>query len=86
LRRVNIKKSGEPLGINIFSDDSSGVYISHVTEHSVASKVGLQVGDQILEVCGINMRSASYQLAASVLWQCGDSVTMLVQYSPDSMS
>jgi hypothetical protein len=43
-----------------------------------------QVGDQLLEVCGINMRSATYQLAANVLRQCGNSITMLVQYSPDS--
>nr|CAD7203394.1 unnamed protein product [Timema douglasi] len=41
------------------------------------------VGDQLLEVCGINMRSATYQLAANVLRQCGNSITMLVQYSPD---
>lgn len=44
----------------------------------------IQVGDQLLEVCGINMRSATYQLAANVLRQCGNSITMLVQYSPDS--
>ncbi|PSN54915.1 hypothetical protein C0J52_01656 [Blattella germanica] len=43
----------------------------------------LKVGDQLLEVCGINMRSATYQLAANVLRQCGNSITMLVQYSPD---
>lgn len=30
------------------------------------------------------MRSATYQLAANVLRQCGNSITMLVQYSPDS--
>ncbi|KAL4154183.1 hypothetical protein QTP88_002016 [Uroleucon formosanum] len=83
LRRISIEKSVEPLGINIFSVDSSGVFISYVTEHSVASKVGLQVGDQLLEVCGINLRSATYQLAANVLRQCGNSVTMLVQYNPD---
>jgi len=29
------------------------------------------------------MRSATYELAASVLRQCGDSITMLVQYAPD---
>nr|CAD7417356.1 unnamed protein product [Timema poppensis] len=29
------------------------------------------------------MRSATYQLAANVLRQCGNSITMLVQYSPD---
>lgn len=30
------------------------------------------------------MRSATYELAASVLRQCGNSITMLVQYLPDS--
>lgn len=47
--------------------------------------MGLQIGDQLLEVCGINMRNATYDLAANVLRQCGNSITMLVQYSPDSM-
>ena len=28
------------------------------------------------------MRSATYELAACVLHQCGDSITMLVQYNP----
>jgi len=86
LRWISIEKSVEPLGIQISCVDSGGVFVSTVSEHSVASKVGLQVGDQLLEVCGINMRSATYQLAANVLRQCGNSITMLVQYSPDSMS
>ncbi|XP_046989879.1 disks large homolog 5 [Schistocerca americana] len=83
LRRVHIDKSAEPLGIQISCLESGGVFVSTVSEHSLASQVGLQVGDQLLEVCGINMRSATYQLAASVLRQCGNSITMLVQYSPD---
>ncbi|XP_054265704.1 disks large homolog 5-like isoform X2 [Macrosteles quadrilineatus] len=84
LRRVHIDKSVEPLGIQISClEKSGGVFVSTVSEHSLASQVGLQVGDQLLEVCGINMRSATYQLAASVLRQCGNSITMLVQYAPD---
>ncbi|CAI6367682.1 unnamed protein product [Macrosiphum euphorbiae] len=83
LRWISIEKSVEPLGIQISCVDSGGVFVSTVSEQSVASKVGLQVGDQLLEVCGINMRSATYQLAANVLRQCGNSITMLVQYSPD---
>lgn len=83
LRRVHIDKSAEPLGIQISCIDSGGVFVSTVSDNSLASQVGLQVGDQLLEVCGINMRSATYQLAASVLRQCGDSITMLVQFSPD---
>lgn len=84
LRRVHIDKTVEPLGFNIAKFDSRGVFVSTVTEHSLASQVGLQIGDQLLEVCGINMRSATYDLAAHVLRQCGNSITMLVQYSPDS--
>lgn len=84
LRRVYIDKSVEPLGIQISCLESGGVFVSTVSEHSLASRVGLQIGDQLLEVCGINMRSATYQLAANVLRQCGNSITMLVQYSPES--
>ncbi|XP_072743459.1 disks large homolog 5 isoform X6 [Anoplolepis gracilipes] len=83
LRRVHIDKSVEPLGIQISCLNSGGVFVSTVHEHSLAAQVGLQIGDQLLEVCGINMRSATYQLAANVLRQCGNSITMLVQYSPD---
>ena len=80
--RVYIEKSSEPLGIQIFCRNSGGVFVSSVHQASLAAQVGLQVGDQLLEVCGINMRSATYQLAARVLHQCGDSITMLVQYNP----
>ncbi|XP_014262219.1 disks large homolog 5 isoform X2 [Cimex lectularius] len=83
LRRVHIDKSVEPLGIQISCLDSGGVFVSTVYENSLASQVGLRVGDQLLEVCGINMRSATYELAANVLRQCGSSITMLVQYSPE---
>ncbi|GLG94078.1 Disks large 1 tumor suppressor protein, partial [Gryllus bimaculatus] len=83
LRRININKSAEPLGIQISHLESGGVFVSSVSEGSLAAQAGLCVGDQLLEVCGINMRSATYKLAANVLRQCGDSITMLVQYSPD---
>lgn len=84
LRRVHIDKSQQPLGIQIYCPPSSGgVFVSTVNDNSLASQVGLQVGDQLLEVCGINMRSATYTIAAQVLRQIGNSITMLVQYSPD---
>ncbi|CAL4070670.1 unnamed protein product, partial [Meganyctiphanes norvegica] len=83
LRNIYIEKSAEPLGIQIRCLENGGVYVSSVTVNSLASQVGLCVGDQLLEVCGINMRSATKQLASTVLSQCGTSVTMLVQYNPD---
>ncbi|KAG1674896.1 Disks large 5 [Nymphon striatum] len=84
VRSIFIDRSAEPLGIQISCGTSGGIFVSSVTENSLASRTGILVGDQLLEVCGINMRSATYQLAASVLRQCGDSITMLVQYNPDS--
>lgn len=81
-RRVHIDKSEKPLGITIRCRENHGVFVSHVGEDSIASKVGLQIGDQLLEICGINMRLASYDIAARFLRQCGNSITMLVQYNP----
>jgi C-terminal processing protease CtpA/Prc len=59
------------------------VFVSQVNENSLAALAGLLVGDQLLEICGINMRNANYTLAANVLRQCGDTIRMLVQYNPD---
>lgn len=52
---------------------------------SIASRAGLRSGDQLLEVCGINMRDANHKIAAKILQQCGNPMTMLAQYCPDSM-
>lgn len=85
LRRVTIDKSVEPLGITIQCNNKGvGIFVSTVTANSIASQVGLQTGDQLLEICGINMRYASHDNAAKVLSQCGNAITMLVQYCPES--
>ncbi|GBN69421.1 Disks large 5, partial [Araneus ventricosus] len=83
LRNICIEKSTEPLGIQISCGEGGGIFVSSVTPNSLAAQAGLQVGDHLLEVCGINMRSATYGLAANVLRQCTDSITMLVQYNPE---
>ncbi|XP_058454289.1 disks large homolog 5 isoform X2 [Malaya genurostris] len=84
LRYVHIDKSEMSLGIKIFCQgNGGGVFVSNVGENSLASKVGLHIGDQLLEVCGINLRKATYELAAHVLRQCGNSITMLVLYNPE---
>nr|XP_042896904.1 disks large homolog 5 isoform X2 [Parasteatoda tepidariorum] len=83
-RSICIEKSTEPLGIQIScGEDKAGIFVSSVTKNSLADQAGLQIGDHLLEVCGINMRSATYGLAANVLRQCMDSITMLVQYNPE---
>ncbi|XP_055386294.1 disks large homolog 5 [Condylostylus longicornis] len=84
LRRVTIDKSDKSLGITILcNNNGNGIFVSSVQEKSIASRAGLQIGDQLLEVCGINMRQATSEMAAQVLRQCGNSITMLVQYNPE---
>ena len=85
IRSIYIEKNFEPLGIQISCDikGNGGVFVSCVTPKSIAAQAGLMVGDQLLEVCGINMRTATYKLAANVLRQCGNSIRMLVQFNPD---
>lgn len=85
LRRVTIDKRDKSLGITIqCNKNGGGIFVSTVADKSTAMRAGLQVGDQLLEVCGINMRAATNEIAANVLRQCGDSFTMLVQYNPES--
>uniref|UniRef100_A0A336M413 CSON011799 protein n=1 Tax=Culicoides sonorensis TaxID=179676 RepID=A0A336M413_CULSO len=84
LRVIQIDKVDSPLGIKIVqTQEKGGIFISSVTEGSLASQIGLQVGDQLLEVCGLNVRSATYEFTASILRQCRESITMRVQYYPD---
>ncbi|XP_011314255.1 disks large homolog 5 isoform X2 [Fopius arisanus] len=83
IRRLKIDKSVEPLGIRIFCLEKKGVFVSAVSENSLASKVGLQIGDQLLDVCGINLRTADYPSAAKVLRDARTgAITMQVQYNP----
>ena len=41
-----------------------------------------QVGDQLLEVCGINLRNAGKEQAALVLHHSSSTITMKVQFNP----
>ncbi|XP_065324409.1 uncharacterized protein LOC135931311 isoform X1 [Gordionus sp. m RMFG-2023] len=63
--------------------DKGGIYISFIETDSLAYLAGLQVGDQLLEICGINLRNATYSLAANVLRNCGQHMTILAQYNPE---
>ena len=87
IRQFHIDKSGEQLGIKIeevsIQSEVAGIFVSRVSADSLASRVGLKVGDQLLEVCGINLRTAKYTQAAHVLHRAGKSVDIKVQYNPD---
>lgn len=52
-RKTIIEKGQNPLGIIIRQGQSNGIFVVGVNEGSVASKVGLRCGDQLLEV-GLN--------------------------------
>lgn len=84
LRRIKIDKSAEPLGITLQCNEGGGIFVSTVAANSIASRAGLRCGDQLLEVCGINMRDTNHKFASKVLRQCGDTMDILAQYCPDS--
>ena len=41
-----------------------------------------KVGDQLLDVCGLNLRACGKEQAAMVLHQVRDTITMKVQFNP----
>ena len=45
----------EPLGIKIETARGGGIFVSSVSEKSLAAQAGLEVGDQLLEVSYIVM-------------------------------
>lgn len=49
-RKTVIPKGQYPLGITIAQGSSNGIFVTGVNEESIASKVGLKYGDQLLEV------------------------------------
>lgn len=82
-RTITFEKSSEPVGFQIQGGPAGGIFVSAVNDNSLASQAGLVIGDQLLEVCGINMRNATHEHAVTVLRQCGDNLTMKVQYNPE---
>ncbi|KAH9410126.1 Disks large 5 [Tyrophagus putrescentiae] len=72
LREVRLpnKPARQFLGIFFEGAFSSGVVVQQVVPGSVAARAGISPGDRVLEICGINMRTANYRLASRVLAQC----------------
>ena len=48
-------------------------------------QVGLQIGDQILEVYGVNVRSCGMETAARVLSSRRNTFEMKVQFNPGQL-
>lgn len=53
-RNVIVHKGAEPLGISIVSGENGGIFVSKVTEGSIAHQAGLEYGDQLLEVRAVH--------------------------------
>lgn len=69
-RVVNLQRMpGTPLGFSIRGgiEHDLGIYLSHVDPLSLAEKSGLKVGDQIVNVNGIDFNRISHSSAVLVL-------------------
>ena len=49
-RNIHVEKSQGPLGILIDPSSTGGIFVSSVSENSLAAHAGIEVGDQLLEV------------------------------------
>ncbi|XP_039469426.1 multiple PDZ domain protein [Oreochromis aureus] len=86
---------GQSLGISIMGgrgmgrrlssgEMMRGVFIKNISPDSPAARNGtLRAGDRILEVCGVDLRSASHEQAVEAIRRAGDTVTFLVQSGQD---
>ena len=82
-------KMGQPLGISIVGgkvsisgvkDGIPGIFIKQILPNSVAERCGqLKTGDRILEVDGVDLRSASHDYAVDVIRKTGINVNLVVQ-------
>ncbi|KAJ8318863.1 hypothetical protein KUTeg_003954 [Tegillarca granosa] len=82
-RKIIIEKTSAKVGFSIEGGRAGGIFVSGVNENSQAKEAGLVIGDQLLEICGINMRTASKEQAAHILQQCGNNLSLLVQFNPE---
>jgi len=93
LEQVVLEKAGGPLGLSIiggndhscipFGTGEQGIYISKITPGGAAAITGrLKMGDRILSVNEINIRSVSHQEAVMALLQPSQTVVLLIQHDP----
>ena len=84
-RTVTLTKGAAGLGFNIVGgEDGEGIFISFILSGGPAD-VSTQVrrGDQILNVNGVDLTSATHEAAAQALKGAGNIVHMKLQYKPD---
>ncbi len=72
------------LGITIYDaisyySNTRGIYIEYVEENSAADKAGLQKGDKILEVNGVEVSNSSYFKHELYKYDVGNQVTIKVE-------
>jgi disks large protein 1 len=84
-RTVTLTKGPAGLGFNIVGgEDGEGIFISFILSGGPAdASTQVRRGDQILNVNGVDLASATHEAAAQALKGAGNVVHMLLQYKPD---
>merc|ERR1719273_1375982 len=91
VEEVKLVKAGGPLGLSIiggsdhscipFGTGEQGIYISKIIPGGAAAATGkLKMGDRILAVNVIDIRSVSHQEAVMALLQPCDTMSLMVQH------
>ncbi|XP_033115091.1 multiple PDZ domain protein-like isoform X2 [Anneissia japonica] len=81
-----LKEPNKSLGISIIGGrtaEQQGIYIKHILEGSPAGRNGtLKTGDRILQVNGIDLRSATHEEAVDIIRKTSNPVQFLIQSLP----
>jgi hypothetical protein len=64
------------------------LYISNVDKKSNAYKAGIREGDQLIEICGIDLRNKDVDEVLGIIPECCANsafISFLVQYKPENL-
>ncbi|XP_072266251.1 disks large homolog 1 [Pyxicephalus adspersus] len=87
-RKIILHRGSTGLGFNIVGgEDGEGIFISFILAGGPADLSGeLRKGDRIVNVNGVDLRTATHEQAAVALKNAGQTVTIVAQYRPEEYS
>ncbi|ESP04627.1 hypothetical protein LOTGIDRAFT_135850, partial [Lottia gigantea] len=81
IRTIHIEKTAEPVGFQIQPGPEGGIFVSSVSENSLASDAGIVVGDQLLEYNSVDFRSVTAEQASAELSRPCSVMRLLVHFN-----
>lgn len=82
MRFISFKKEGT-IGIRLIGGNQTGIFVGYVQPDSAAAVQGVQVGDKIIKMNGMEMKGVTREEAVLFLLSTQEHVDLVVQYRKD---